>query len=437
MIKWCTRRKEIPWGGTVEDTFGTLLRKFRATAGISMGELARRINYSKGQVSKIENDLKPPTAMFAKLCDRVLATGGALSAALPLTTSSPAAEPDAGDDEEVWVMELEESGEVRINELPRRRILAGAGAMMGIAITGGRRPEIDERTFAVLRATFEQHRALGTMASPRVVLAPVIAHLHTLRALATDNPEPMRSDLLLLASRVAEFAGWMSQEAGNDGAALRWTDRAVTYAATGRDPHLASFALFRRAELALYQHDPMRTVELARQAQDNPAAGPRILGLAARCEAQGHAIAGDEHAYAAALDRAAGLLDTWDGTAGPVLGSASVTDEISLARGWALYDLGRPRQAAEILAPQVVAIPPTARRARTRFAARRALAHAVGGDIDEACTVTRDLLDDAAQVDSATIRLDLADLAKTLRRWHNAPAVRELFPDLVRTLRVR
>ena len=51
--------------------------------------------------------------------------------------------------------------------------------------------------------------------------------------------------------------------------------------------------------------------------------------------------------------------------------------------------------------------------------------------------VTRDLLADAAQVDSATIRLDLAELTRTLRRWHNAPAVRELLPDLVVTLNAR
>lgn len=417
------------------DTFGALLRETRAAAGVSLGELARRINYSKSQVSKIENGHVRPTLMFAKLCDRELGTRGTLAAVV----TPPAKDTDApstGDDE-VWIMELDETGEVRVSEVPRRQVLAGAGALVGLAITGPRRPETDDRTFAVLRATFDQYRTLGTMASPRVVLAPVIAHLHALRALAADNPEPMRSDLLLLASRVAEYAGWMSQEAGNESAALRWTDRAVTYAAAGRDPHLASFALFRRAEIALYQHNPMRTVELARRAQDNADAGPRILGLAARCEAQGHALAGDLYAYESALARAAELLATPEPGAGPVLGSASVTDEVTLARGWSLYELGQPREAAEILDRQVAGIPHTARRARTRFAARRALAHAVGGDVDEACAVTADLLDDAAQVDSATIRLDLRELARTLRRWHNQPDVREVLPDLVTTLNAR
>jgi transcriptional regulator with XRE-family HTH domain len=413
------------------DTFGALLRAARAAAGISLGELAKRINYSKGHVSKIENDLKRPTAMFAKLCDRELGTGRILAAALAAPPAAPI-EPVAGDDG-VWLMELDGTGEVRVSELPRRQILAGAGAMLGLAVVGRRRPELDENAFEILRATFGQHRVLGTMASPRIVLAQLIAQLHTLRALAAENPEPMRGELLQLAARVAEFAGWMSQEAGQESAALGWTDRAVGYAAAGRDPHLASFAQFRRAEIALYQHDPVRTVELARLAQHNLAAGPRILGLAARVEAQGHALAGDVAAYETALDRAAALLAARDPDTGPVLGSSSVADEVSLVRGWALYDLGRPREAAEILGRQVASIPPDARRARTRFDARRALAHAVAGDVDEACRVARDLLADAAQVDSATIRLDLAELTRTLRRWHNTPMVRDLLPDLALT----
>ena len=59
-------------------TFGASLREFRAAAGISLGELAKRINYSKSYLSKIENDLKPPNAMLARICDRALDAGGAL-----------------------------------------------------------------------------------------------------------------------------------------------------------------------------------------------------------------------------------------------------------------------------------------------------------------------------------------------------------------------
>jgi transcriptional regulator with XRE-family HTH domain len=416
--------------------FGTLLREFRNAADISMGELARRINYSKSQVSKIENGLATPTAMFARLCDQVLGTGGELSAFIARPSLPATGEPLAPDDEE-WILALDETGGVRVNEVSRRSVLTGAGAALGLALTSPRTPVVDDVTLTVLRATFDQLRALGAMASPHVVLAPVIAHLHTLRGLAATSPEPMRAPLLLLASRVAEYTGWMSQEAGNETAALRWTERAVAYAAAGQDPHLASFAFVRRAEIALYEHDGIRTVELARQAQANAAAGPRILGLAARCEAQGHALAGDADGYERALDRAAELLATRDESTGPVLGSTTVRDEVSLARGWALYDLGRPRESAEILDGSVGEIPRVAHRARARFGVRCALAHAQNGEIDQACTVTRDVIADATRVDSATIRFDLRELSRTLSRWRTHGAVRELHPEIITALHPR
>jgi transcriptional regulator with XRE-family HTH domain len=409
--------------------FGTLLRNLRVAAGMSLGELSRQTSYSKSQVSKIENGHAKPNPTFARLCDNVLGTGGALSALLRQEPRRTETAPP----QEVWVLELDE-GSLRYTEVPRRQVIAGAGALLGYAVTRAARPSVDDQTFAVLRGSFDHHRALGTMTSPALVIAPVIAHLHTLRTLALDQQEPMRSQLVLLAARVAEFAGWMCQEAGREADALRWTDRAATLAAE-HDPHLASFALFRHAEVALYQRDPVRTIELARRAQQDRAAGPRILGLAARIEAQGHALAGDASGYAEALDRAAALLADREQTGQPVLGPASVPDDLALVRGWSLFDLGRPREAAELLSRQLPVIPPTARRARARFGVRRALAHALDGEVEQACVATREVLADVVCVDSATIRLDLLELNRTLSRWRTHPAVRELQGELLPVLR--
>ena len=415
------------------DTFGALLRELRSAADISMGELARRINYSKSQVSKIENDLAPATPMFARLCDRELGTGGTLSALAAPARRPPTREPPASDGEG-WTLELDERGAARIDGVPRRQMLAGAGAALGLALTAPRAPSVDDHTLAVLGSSFDQQRVLGTMVSPHVVLAPIIAHLHTVRALAADNPEPMRT--ALAAARVAGRRVRRLDEPGGGGRARG----AAVDRARGRPTPPDATRTSRASRSSATPRSPststtrVRTVELARRAQDNPAAGPRILGLAARCEAQGHALAGNASGYERALDRAAELLATRDESAGSVLGSTSVPDELAVARGWALYDLGRLRESAEILDRCVVAIPPAAHRARARFGVRRALAHAQNGDIDEACAVTRDVIDDAAQVDSATIRLDLRELSRTLSRWRNNGAVRELHPDLITAL---
>ncbi|MCT2582389.1 helix-turn-helix domain-containing protein [Actinophytocola gossypii] len=414
------------------DSFGARLQKCRLAAGMTMGELARRTNYSKGHISKIENGHKPPNPMLARLCDEVLRTGGELVRSLRTAPAPPAPAPSP--DDEVLVMAFDETGELRYRQLPRRVVLAGAGAILGDALVRGSRSAADEHTVVTLRVMFDQLRSLGTMMSPVVVLGQAMAQLTTVRSLAADGEEPVRAELLLLASRIAEYTGWMSQEAGDESAALRWTDQAVRYATAGRDPHLASFALVRRAELAMYRQDAIATVALARQAQTSAAAGPRILGQAARCEAQGHALAGDRAAYERAMERAGTLLAAPADGPTPVLGSASVTDQVPLAHGWSLYDLGRPAEAAAVLDDHVPRIPPAARRARARFGTRRALAHAQQGDVDQACAVAREVLTDAAQVDSATVRIDLRQLARTLARWHTHPDVRTLHPHLMALL---
>lgn len=419
------------------ETFGARLRARRVSAGMSMGELARRINYSKSYLSKIENDLKPPNATVAKLCDSALETGGALAALVPPTSGPPVA--DVGPDGETWVMSLEDNGDLQLHQLDRRQMLAGAGAMLGFVFAKGTLPVTDEPVIGQLRVSFDQLRKLGHLTSPVLVLGQAIAQVHTLRTLAADNPEPVRSELLRLASRVAEYAGWMSQEAGDERGALWWTRRAVALAESGRDYQLASYALVRKAEIALYQQDALSVIDLARRAQAARPVSPRILGLAARCEAQGHALAGDFDAYQRALARAAELLAVIDPAGAddatvPVLGSSSVADQVSLAHGWALCDLGRPVEAAAVLDRYVAEIPVSARRARARFGARQALAHAYSGEIDQACVVARDVLADAAHVDSATVRVDLLQLTRTLTRWRNHTAVRELYPELTRAL---
>ena len=409
------------------DSFGARLRSSRISAGMSLGELAKRVNYSKSYLSKIENDHRPPSAQLARQCDNILGAGGELTALVPV--AGPAA-PEAGIDGDLWVMSLAGNGDVGF-----RPVVGPTETGLDAVFADGARSEIDQVVVDGLSASFDDFRRLGQVTSPVVVLGTVIAHVHTLRALATVNREPVRTGLVLLAARVAEYAGWMSQEAGDERSALWWTRRAVRFAEAGRDTRLASYAFVRQAELALYRQDALATIGLAGRAQADAGAGPRVLGLAARAEAQGHALAGDQDAALRALDRAAEWLAAAEpGATGHVFGSSNVDDEVSLARGWALCDLGRPAESAAILDSQVARIPATARRARARFGARRALAHAAAGEVEQACAVATAVLADAGFVDSATVRVDLRQLSRTLARWRHHPEVRTLFPELTRAL---
>ncbi|MCG8921837.1 helix-turn-helix transcriptional regulator [Lentzea sp. CC55] len=388
-------------------TFGELLREHRIAAGLSMGQLAKMIHYSKGYLSKIENDLKPPTPTVARLCDGALKVGGLLVEAAARPASS----------------------------LRRQVLLAGtvigAGTMLGV---GGARPVPDATVLAGMRTSFENLQHLGLQTSPLVLIEPLSALQHTVHGMARENTGPVGTRLLRLAARIAEYTGWMCQEAGDETNALWWTRHASELSRAAGDPDIASYAFVREAGLALYRQDAAATIRLAQQAQHTGRTGSRVLALAARREAQGHALAGDRYRTESALDRAAELMEAVDPRAlYPALGS-SVPDPLELAKGWALSDLGLNEEAADVLTRQFALVPATSRRSRARFGTRRSLAYALSGEVDESCRTLVHTLEDAAHVDSATVRTDLRQLARTLGRWHNHGAVQEVYPDLKRLL---
>src|SRR5947209_17669805 len=67
----------------IESEFGAELRRRRAAAGVSLSELAKRIHYSKGYLSKVETGLATPNHTLAALCDDELGSGEALVAMVP------------------------------------------------------------------------------------------------------------------------------------------------------------------------------------------------------------------------------------------------------------------------------------------------------------------------------------------------------------------
>ncbi|MCS0634118.1 helix-turn-helix domain-containing protein [Streptomyces sp. LP05-1] len=56
-------------------TFGKLLRAHRERRGLSLAQLATRVHFNRGHISKIETDKRTPSVAFAEACDRVLNTG--------------------------------------------------------------------------------------------------------------------------------------------------------------------------------------------------------------------------------------------------------------------------------------------------------------------------------------------------------------------------
>ncbi|MFC9652526.1 MULTISPECIES: helix-turn-helix domain-containing protein [unclassified Streptomyces] len=407
-------------------TFGSELRRARLASEMTLTELSSLIHYSKSQLSKVETGHKRPTPELARLCDGALECGGALIALVPERLRSEDSAPSTGRTSSGW------------DPPGRRQILgAGAAAALGTAVPESR-PPVDLLTDGTLldasSALFDQFRRLGQTAPPGAVVPALAEQTRTLRALAVRSGPRTGHGLLTLCARYAEFAGWMAQEAGEEQAALRWTEYAVELAAASDDESLASYALVRRGLVAYYAGDAAGTVALAQGARSSRLPH-RIRGLAAQREAQGHALAGNETACLRELDRARGLLAQGSRVdEGPVLGTTHLTDPVAMITGWCLLDLGRPQQASKILDEEIRRVPAEAMRTQARYGARRALAHALAGEIEHACAIARELLSAAHIVGSATIALDLRRLSRTLGRHPRNPAVRTLAPLLAFSL---
>ncbi|MFI7245753.1 helix-turn-helix domain-containing protein [Streptomyces qinglanensis] len=415
--------------------FGPELRRLRLARGFTLGHLSLLVHYSKSQLSKVERSLKSPSTELARLCDSALGAEGALAAlAPPPRETPPAPTPDSGSDgDDIWMMQMDPDGSTSFESVPRRAVMA-AGAATVIPL-GQPAPQADSA--ALLRTAhslFAHYRRLGQSTGPQLVLPPLIAQTHSLRASARHAGRH-RAALLSLASRYAEYIGWLVQESGDDRGALWWTDRAVELAASGGDPELAAYALVRRGLITLYRGDAAQTVELAQRARQL-ADSDRVRGLAAQREAQGHALAGGHRDCMRRLEEARTLLATAGATpadssppGAPVIGTSTLTDPVSMITGWCLHDLGRPGEAAEVLDRETAELPPDALRSQARYGVRRALAHAAAGEIDHACALVQALTAATDAVASATITTDLRRLAITLRR-HPTTAVQNLLPWL-------
>ncbi|MFI5636245.1 helix-turn-helix domain-containing protein [Streptomyces goshikiensis] len=407
--------------------FGPELRRLRLEAGLTLTEFSVALNYDKGHLSKVERGERAASPELARRCDAFLGADGELQR----LAARPGTEPDSGTTETP-------AGQSRWSVGRRTVLSAATGALidLGLKKLGGQTvPSTGDPLLPSFRLQFDQLRQLGQSTPPKILLPLLETQTHMIAGLAADARPASRAPALLLASRFAEFTGWMAQEAGDSDAALGWTAEAVELARAGSDPHLGSYALVRRALVTMYDGDAAGTVALARRAQRSELP-PRIRGLAAQREAQGHALAGNEVDCLRSLDRARELLASDDARNGsePVIGTSHVSDPAAMSTGWCLHDLGRPKAAAEVLDREYRRLPPHALRTRARYGFRRSLAHAASGEVEHACAIAAELLGVMPAVPSATVNSDVRRLSRELSRFQSSHAVRDLQPALARVL---
>lgn len=409
-----------PKDEVVDFRFGQELRRLRRAKGLSLGDLSDLVHYSKGHLSKIENGRVLPIVPLARACDSVLSADGRLIA---LAATDKRADVPAGVAPDApWSLRLNPDGsgivEIGGSSGPPVTIISTMAGFSSDPLPG-------------FVAVFEEIRRLGRTASPSMVLPMAVTQVHVVVSAARHSSHRIRADLLRHAARVAEFAGWMAQEGGDDRGALWWTGRAVELATVAGDECMADYALVRRAVLSLYQFDSSSAIAAAEHVLGKTATCPRIRWLAALGAAQGYALGSDEAKVMRALAQAAEL---WEPALGSDvdahLGPSSVQGRATLIEAWCHYDLGNLGTAAKFFDTGMSQAPGQSDRDRARFGTRQALVHAALGDPQRACELIEPLFEVIRAVDSMTIRSDLVDFARTIRRFPDHPLLHRIEPAL-------
>jgi len=398
----------------IASAFATELRRRRLERKLTLAEFSRRVHYSKGHVSKVENGLKAPGIDFARRADAELEADGVLTA---LVRSEDRSTNSVFADMALDIAHIRHGpGSVRFET--------------HLAFAGHSFPSPSGvQAIEYYRAVLARVKDLGQTLGPTIIMPILRTQVGLLLGDAQSSPSENSDQFLHLAARFMEFAGWMAQEMGDNEAAIRWTESAVAVAQQVGDDDMIAYAYVRKALIALYYGDHYGTIAMARRAQQMNCS-THVRRLAAQREAQGYALAGERHMYLDAIERAEQLLRGEDETNEPeYLGSRKVKD-FDLARGWALYDLGQHQQAIEVLQPLHDNTEASSVRARTRIGARLALALASERQLDRTQDVLSTVLVTLPHIESATIRSDLTQLLKILRRWHADEAVQRMMPAL-------
>nr|WP_158852037.1 helix-turn-helix domain-containing protein [Saccharothrix deserti] len=367
--------------------FSTELHRCRTAAALSQSALAKKIPCTTSHVSRLESGERRPSLRTAIKCDQILSADNALIRAA-----------------------AEQRSQTEVHKM--KTLWSNAS-------------NPDDPTMIAYDALLSAYQKRGQQRPPAEVLESVGPEARLLLTLADKASAADRRLFLSAAAKFSEYAGWLAQEKGDDRLAVKWIDRTASLADRLGDRDLASYMLIRKALIAFYTDNSAITITLAEQAQGDTRVSPRVRGLAAVREAQGHALAHDEYQCERALDRARRLLDAPSGHT-PAFGSRHVPGLVATAEGWCRHDLGDHLRAATTLAEELARIPAQAARARARFGVRMLLAQAEGDQVDQVCAQAEPILDDAQQVDSATIRIDLRHLNRALGRFHRQEGVAEI-----------
>jgi tetratricopeptide (TPR) repeat protein len=309
---------------------GVQLAVLRDAARLTQEELARRVGYVRSTVGNVETGRQRVPRRFWIQCDQILATSGVLTeaydrvemlerqAALTAATDPPAAVVDAAP----WPAP------------------PSADVDPGLVLHWAR----------LLRVLAGVHNLLG----PGQVHDAVCRESSLIRRYRNDAVGDLRTGLLAVEARWAEFASWTADNIGDHQAASFWLDRALGLARQAAHGPMTAYVVMRQAQEAADRHDGAKAAALAATAAATAALSDRDRALCAIREAQGHALRGDRRACSTAIKTAYRLIAR-AGTSGPLnddpdtIGTHCGLPYVRAHEAYCALRLGRALDAVQIL----------------------------------------------------------------------------------------
>ena len=279
---------------------------------------------------------------------------------------------------------------------------------------------------AALRGVLDEYTRTDNAVGPGHLIGLAVQHVRELERAALEAQDGLRCEVLALCSRFAEFAGWLSQDAGDLLEAERWTDRSLDFIEGADDPSARAYLLMRKSAIAAERGDPVRAVHLAEAAPGNdPGRLTRQMqALIARQRAIAEASSGNALESDRAAEAAVELIAS-DGAGAPDELAYCTPAYVLMETGAAAARLRSYDVAAGRLSASVSSWPDGFRRDRGLATARLALVEAARGNVDAACDLGRRAVDLATLASSARTQAVLKSLDKRLAPHRRSTVVSE------------
>jgi tetratricopeptide (TPR) repeat protein len=272
-----------------------------------------------------------------------------------------------------------------------------------------------------------EHAKADALVGPRYLIQPVQSQLPLVNRLCQAARGPERNGFLFIASRFAEFCGWLYQDLGHADSALYWTNYALDYAYELGDEQLIAYSLHRKSNIVTEAGSPGHGLGLANAAfMASDSLPPHTRAVALRQQARAHALLSEPSEFRRGIDKALAYAsqEDSDGIDNPARYCTPSYVEMEAGISW--VKLGKPDMATNVFRESLRVWPEGQTRDRGLCLARLATALAMEGDTDEACKAAAEALAVAHSTGSARIRSQLGDCVESLKPLATHPAVREL-----------